>query len=164
MTFASPAFCATATGTQNVSVSLGAIGKLSVVQPTVGMIHTGQTFASFTGSVGVKYEVRTTISTGNATLSVQAASDFSPSNGPSVANGDLTFTCSGASLGSNCAGTQTMSTSIKTVVSVGAGACTGAGCAGSNPNSVTVNLTLTDSPVFKTGVYSTTLTFSFSAI
>lgn len=163
MTFASPAFCATATGTQKVSVSLGAIGKLSVVQPTVNLIHTGQTFASFTGSVMVNYEVRTTISTGSATLSV-AASNFSPSNGPSVAGGDLTFTCSGATLGSNCAGTQTMSTSIKTVVSVGAGACTGTGCLGANPNSVTVNLTLTDDPAFKTGVYSTTLTFSFSAI
>jgi len=153
-----------ATATQTLSADLGANAKLSVVQPNVSLLQTGGIFATFTGSVTVQYKVRTTPS-GSSTLAVKAASDFSPANGPSIANSDLTYTCSGATLGTNCAGSQTVLTSATTnVVTVGAGACTGSGCAGSNPDSVSISLTLADSPPFKTGSYSTSLTFSISAL
>jgi len=159
------AFGATATGTQTLNVSIGALAKVAVVQSSVNLAHTGSIFASFTASVTVQYEVRTAISTGSSSITVKAASEFSPSNGPKIANADLTYTCSGATVGAGCSGTQTVSiTSQTNVVSVGSGICTGAGCAGSSPNSVTVNLDLVDSPTFKTGAYSTTLTFTSSAI
>jgi hypothetical protein len=152
------------TGGQSLSANLGANAKLAVVQPTVTLIHAGTTFANFTGTVTVQYKVRTTPS-GSSTLVVKAASDFSPATGPSVAGGDLTYTCSGATLGSNCSGTPTISTTATTnVVTVGAGVCTGAGCGGSDPNSVSVSLILADSPTFKTGTYTNSLLFSISAI
>jgi len=151
-------------GTQTLSANLGANAKLSVVQPSVSLLNAGTTFANFTGAVTVQYKVRTTPS-GSSTLVVNAASDFSPANGPSTANSDLTYTCSGATLGSACSGSQTVLTSSTTnVVTVGAGACSGSGCAGPNPNSVSISLTLVDSPTFKTGSYSTSLTFSISAL
>src|SRR5713226_178531 len=98
------------TGSQTLSANIGANAKLSVVQSTVTLVHTGATFANFTGSVTVQYKVRTTPS-GSGTLVVQAASDFSPANGPFVANSDLTYTCSGATLGGACSGSQTLHTS-----------------------------------------------------
>jgi len=152
------------TGSQTLSANIGANAKLSVLQSTVTLVHTGATFASFTGAVTVQYKVRTTPS-GSSTLVVQAVSDFSPANGPSITNSDLTYTCSGATVGSACSGSQTVrTTSTTNVVTVGAGACTGSGCAGSDPNSVSISLILADSPTFKTGNYSTNLTFSISAL
>jgi hypothetical protein len=159
------AFSATGTGTQSLSVNIGALAKVAVVQSSVSLAHTGSIFASFTGTVTVQYEVRTALSTGSSSLTVRAASEFSPANGPKIGNADLTYTCSGATVGAGCSGTQTVSVTSQTgVVTVGSGACTGAGCAGSSPNSVTVNLNLADSPTFKTGSYSVTLTFTSSAI
>jgi hypothetical protein len=159
------AIAATTTGTQTLSVNVGAIGKLAVMQSTVNLTHAGSIFASFTGTVTVQYEVRTTASTGNAVVTVNAASEFSPANGPRVAGGDLTYTCAGATVGNACTGSQIVSTSSQaSVVTVGSGVCTGSGCAGATPNSVTVNMNLVDSPVFKTGNYSTSLTFSISSI
>jgi hypothetical protein len=162
--------CATAalansvTATQTLSANLGPIAKLSVVQPSVSLLNAGTIFANFTGAVTVQYKVRTTPS-GSSTMAVKAASDFSPANGPSIANSDLTYTCSGATLGSACSGSQTVLTSATTnVVTVGGGACSGSGCAGPNPNSVSISLTLVDSPAFKTGSYTTSLTFSISAL
>jgi hypothetical protein len=158
------ASAATATATQTATANLGAIGKISVVQSSILLTHTG-IFADFTGSVTVQFELRTSLSTGSSSLTVKAGSDFSPVTGPSIAKGDLTYTCGGATFGSPCSGTQTLSTSSQTsVVTVGSGACTGTGCAGSSPDSATVNLKLVDSPTFKTGTYSTNLTFSISAI
>jgi len=165
LALAAGAHAATATGTQTLAVNLGAIGDVAVVQSSVRLVHTGSIFASFTASITVQYQIRTTISTGSGFLTAQAAGNFSPSNGPSIGNGDLTYTCSGATLGTGCSGNQTVSTSSQTsVVTVGSGACTGAGCAGANPNSVTVNMILADSPVFKTANYSASLTFSISSL
>jgi hypothetical protein len=162
---AQPALCATASGTQTLNVSVGAIGKLSAVQSSVSLTHAGSVFANFTGAVTLQYKVRTTLSTGSSSLTAKAASEFTPATGPQIANSDLTYTCSGATLGAACSGTQTVSTSSQTnIVTVGSGACTGTGCAGADPNSVTVNVNLIDSPVFKTGSYSTSLTFSISAL
>jgi len=158
------ALCNSVTAGQSLSVNIGAIAKLSVVQPSVTLLHAGATFANFTGAVTVQYKVRTTPS-GSSTLLVKAASDFSPANGPSIANSDLTYTCSGATLGTACSGSQTVSTTTQTnVVTVGGGACTGSGCTGADPNSVSISLTLTDSPTFQTGSYSTSLMFSISAL
>ena len=164
-TCAAPAFCNTVTGSQTLSVNIGAIGKLSVVQSSVSLTHTGTTFGDFTGNVTIQYRVRTMISTGSSSFTVKATADFAPANGPSVAASNLTYRCSSATLGTACAGTQTMSTSASTnVVTVGAGQCVGTGCAGPNPSSVTVNLDLVNSPTFQTGSYSATLTFSISSL
>lgn len=162
--YATGAFANSVSATQTLSANVGAKAKLSVVQSNVTMVHVGATFANYAGAVTVQYKVRTTPS-GSSTLLVQAASDFLPANGPSIANSDLTYTCSGATLGSACAGSQIVQTTSQTnVVTVGAAVCTGSGCTGSDPNSVSISLTLVDSPTFKTGSYTTSLTFSISAL
>jgi hypothetical protein len=151
------------TGGQTLSANLGPQAKLVVVQASVNLLRAGATFANFTGGVTVQYKVRTTPS-GSSTLLVKAASDFSPANGPSLVNSDLTYTCSGATQGGACAGSQIVSTSQTNVVTIGGGVCTGSGCTGSDPNSVSISLTLVDSPTFKTGTYTTSLMFSISSI
>src|SRR5438874_3416647 len=79
-----PAFGASAT--QTLNAALGALGKLSVVQSSISLTHAGSTFADFTGGVTLQYKIRTNISGGSSTLTLKATSDFTPANGPSLAN------------------------------------------------------------------------------
>jgi hypothetical protein len=154
----------TATATQTLTASLSPIGKVSVLA-SLSLTHAGTTFVAFTGSIPVSFRARTNPG-GSGAITVQATSDFSPSGGPSVASSVLTYTCSGATLGTACSGTKTVSTSTQTsVLTIPASACTGGGgaCSASDPNSVSVNLTLTDDPSYSTGSYSALLTFTISA-
>ena len=165
LAFAPAALANTVTGTQTLNPRPGAIGKLQVVTSSVTLTHTGTTFAAFAAGDTINYKIRTTISTGTGSITVKATSNFT-AGGPSVTNGDLTYTCSGATLGTACSGTQTVSTAASTnvVTSVPAGSCTGSGCTGADPNSVSLNLSLVDNPAFQTGSYSATLTFTISGV
>jgi len=155
---------ATSTTTQTLQATLTPIGKVSV-SSTATLTHAGTTFATFTGTVAVSYRARTTPA-GSGTITVQGTSDFSPAGGPLISSGNLTYTCSGSTLGTACSGTQTLSMSSATnVITLPASACTGGGgaCSGSDPNTVSMNLSLTDDTGFKTGAYSGTITFTISA-
>jgi hypothetical protein len=163
-----PAFLDSATGTatQTLSAQVSAIGKLSVPS-SLNVTNSGSTFAAYTGSLTISYEARTTASTGSGSLTLEATADFSPTGGPSISGGQLTYTCSSATLGTACSGTQTGSTTSQTgVVTMGAGVCTGGGgsCSAVNPNTAQTSFTLADNPAFKTGTYSATLTFTISAL
>jgi len=163
-----PAFLLGASGTttQTLSVQINAIGKLSV-PASLTVTTAGTTFVAYSGNLTVSYRARTTASTGSGSLTLKATADFSPSGGPSIATGQLTYTCSAATLGTACSGTQTVSTASQTsVVTLGAGLCTGGGgsCSTANPNTVHSAFTLSNNPAFKTGTYSATLTFTISAI
>ncbi len=163
-----PAFLAAATGTttQTLSAQINAIGKLSVPS-SVSVTNSGTTFVAYTGQTTVSYRIRTTASTGSGSLTVEAATDFSPAGGPSIAGGALTYTCGSATLGVSCSGTQTLSTTSQTtVVTAGAGVCTGGGgsCSATNPNTVQASFILANNPTFSTGTYSATLTFTISAL
>jgi len=161
----------TLTTTQTLSAVISPEGGLFSFPNTVTLTKTGTTFSNFTGSLSIQYRERTTQSTGGGTITVEATADFTPANGPSIhtppSTGDaLTYTCSGATLGTNCSGTQTVSTTASTnVVTFAASECTGGGgsCSSSSPNTVTVSFTLTDDPKYTTGSYSATLTFTISA-
>ena len=154
-----------ATGTQTLNVNIGANAKLRAVQSGVNLTTTGALFSRFAGAVTLQYKVRTTPGTGASTLTVSATGEFTPSTGPRISNSDLTYTCSGATLGVACSGVQSVKTVSQTgVVTLGSGVCTGTGCAGADPNSVTLNLGLENSPTFRTGTYSTGLTFTISSI
>jgi hypothetical protein len=157
---------------QTLTLNLQPAGLLYSLPASVTLTHTGTTFSAFTGAVILNYRARTTASSGGGTITVKATKDFTcSSGGPCIATppttGDaLTYTCSGATLGTNCSGTQTVSTSAATtVVTIPAGACTGAGtpCNNTATNSVSVTFKLTDDPKYKTGSYSTTLTWTISA-
>jgi hypothetical protein len=162
---------ATLTTTQTLQAVISPQGGLFSFPNSVTLAKTGTTFNNFTGSLAVSYRARTTQSTGAGTITVRATADFAPAHGPSIASppsvGDaLKYTCSGASLGTNCSGTQTVSTTASTnVVTLSASECTGGGgsCSSTDPNTVTVSFTLTNDPKYKTGSYSATLTITISA-
>ena len=160
-----PGFLLGATGstTQTLSATIDAIGKVSVPS-SLTLTSAGTTFVAYSGNLSVSYKARTTTS---GSLTLKATADFSPAGGPSITSGQLTYTCSAASLGAACSGTQTVSTASPTnVVTLGANVCTGGGgsCSSTNPNSVQSTFTLLNNPAFKTGTYSATLTFTISAI
>jgi hypothetical protein len=162
---------ATLTTTQTLKAVISPLGNLFSFPNSVTLTKTGTAFNNFTGSLTIDYRARTTQSTGGGTITVEATSDFTPANGPSIASppstGDaLTYTCSAATLGTNCSGPLTVSTAASTnVVTFSATECTGGGgsCSSISPNTMTLNFTLTDDPKYKTGSYSATLTFTISA-
>jgi hypothetical protein len=159
------------TATQTLQANISSLGLLYGFPNSVTLTKTGTVFNSYTGTLQIQYKARSS-SGGGGTITVKATSDFPcASQGPCIATppttGDaLTYTCSGATLGANCSGTQTVSTTSSTnVVTIPASACTGGGsaCSTANPNTATLNFALTNDPKYRTGSYSATLTFTISA-
>jgi hypothetical protein len=160
-------------GTQTINLITQPDGLLYGFPNSVTLSKAGTLFNSYTGAVTIQYRARTTAVTGTGNITVQASTDFVCASGgpcigtPPTAGDALTYTCTGATLGSNCAGTQTVSTGVGTnvVTAIPAAACTGGGspCSTADPNSVNLNFSLTDDPKYKTGSYSATLTFTISA-
>jgi hypothetical protein len=108
--------------------------------------------------------IRTTKSTGSGTVTVKITADFAGTGGPSVAtppsSGDaLSYTCTVSAPGTACTGSQTASTTAATsLATFGAGASSAK--AG---NSASTSWSLTDDPVYATGTYTATATFTISA-
>ncbi len=152
------------TGTTTVSVTVGAEASLVVNTATTTMATTGTLFNDYTGSTGLTYKIRTGNASGTGAITLEVTSDFSGAGGPSVTTpptaGDaLTYSCSAAAPATACGSTQTASTSSATsVATFGADAhSTKSG------NSASVGWTLTNDPVYKTGSYNATVTFTISA-
>ena len=155
----------TTTTTQSVTGTVSAIGKLSVPATLTLTSAGGPTTPPYTGSLTVSYKARTT-SSGSGTVTLQVTTDFSPAGGPSAAAGSLTYSCTGADLGTNCSGPITAATgSATSVVTIPASACTGGGapCSANNPNTVLVSFSLVDKVSYKTGTFSAVVTFVISA-
>jgi hypothetical protein len=137
---------------------------LTVSSPTP-LTAAGTVFNNYTGSTTLTYFIRTTLSTGSGSITLKVTTDFSPANGPSVTTpptaGDaLKYTCGGAAPATPCTGSQTASTSASTpVVTFGADAHTTT----TSGSTATTAWTLTNDPVYKTGSYSATVTFTISA-
>lgn len=152
--------------TTSLSVTVGPEASLTVTTGSTSLSTTSTTFANpYTGSTSLTYLIRTSKSTGSGNITVKITSDFAGTGGPSVATppstGDaLTYTCTVASPGTACTGTQTSSTAATTpVASFGAAASsTKAG------NSASLAWSLTDDPVYQPGSYSATATFAISAL
>jgi len=111
----------TTLGTQTLYLTLQNAVKMTVSPSSVSLTHTGTAFSNYTSasSITVSYWIRTTPSTGSGNVQVQAA-EFTPTGagGPVIGSsgGPLTYTCSGATLGTNCSGNQTLSTTTQTPV------------------------------------------------
>ena len=152
------------TTTQTLSANVAPYGKLSV-PATVTLRAADTRFGGqLSGSITLGYWARTSTATGSS-LTVQASSEFSPSGGPSIS--DVTYLCSGATLGTSCSGTQTLAIPTQTaVVALPGSACTGGGyaCSTAEPNTVQLTLTAPDKPHFKTGTYSAPILFTISAL
>jgi hypothetical protein len=152
------------TTTQTISANVSPYGKLSL-PASVNLQAANTRFAgALSGNLTVSYWARTSES-GGGSVTVQASSGFSPAGGPSI--GDVTYLCSGATLGAPCSGTQTLATSTQTpAVSLPSGACTGGGstCSIQDPNSVLLTFSAPDKPQYKTGTYSAQITFTISTL
>jgi len=153
-----------ATGTTTLAVNVGAEASIAINTPSTSLATSGGLFADFTGTTNFTYKVRTGQSSGTGNIVLSITSDFNGTGGPKVATppstGDaLTYTCTLASSGTGCGSAQTASTTATTsVATFGADAhSVKAGDAGS------VSWTLTNDPVYKTGSYSATATFTISA-
>ncbi len=145
------------TGTTSVTANISADASITVSSPTT-LTQGGGAFASYTGSTTVTFSIRTTKVGGSGSIVLQSA-EFAPAGGPTVAAGNLTYTCSGSpSVGTPCGGSLTASTSATTAVVSTIGAD-----AKANGTGVTVNWTLANSPLFSTGSYSATVTFTLSS-
>ncbi len=156
------AVAATATVSNSLYAAIVATGALAV-PGTVALTQTGSQFNAFSANVLVQYRVRTT-SSGGGSITLTVTQDFQ-TGGPSVASGDLTYSCSSASLGTACANTTASSTSSTSVISLPTSACTGGGspCSSVDPNTVTLTFTLADRPTVKTGSYTANVQFTISA-
>jgi hypothetical protein len=134
------------TGTTTVSVTIGPQAGLTVTNSSTPLAASGSNFNLFTS------------------ITLKVTSDFSPTGGPSVASplapGDaLTYTCTVASPGTACTGTQTASTSSQTnLASFGTNVHTGTG-----GSTASVGWSLANDPNYKTGTYNSTVTFTISA-
>lgn len=152
-------------GTVSISVTVGAEAAIQVDTSTTSLANVGTIFNSYTGTTSLTYKIRTTKTGGSGSITLQVTSDFSPAGGPSVATpptaGDtLAYTCTVASPGLACTGSQTSSTTAATPVAA-FGADAHSAVAGTSGTSVF--WTLQNDPAYKTGSYSATVTFTISS-
>jgi hypothetical protein len=151
-------------GTTTLSVNVAAEASISIGTATTTLSSTPGLFADYTGTTNFTYKIRTTKVGGTGAVNVQITSDFSGTGGPSVASppsaGDaLTYSCTVASPGTACTGPVTaLTTGTTNVATFGADARSAK--AG---NSGSVAWTLTNDPVYQTGSYTATATFTISS-
>ena len=160
-----PARSDVATLFQTLNAQLAAVGKVSA-PASVNLIPTGTVFSPYGGSLTLLYRVRSTPGGTGGNITLQATGDFSPSGGPTVPGGGLSYTCSAATLGTPCTGSNVVSLTGQTnVATIPPSACTGGGapCSAADPNSVKVDFLLQNDPGYQTGSYSATVTFTISS-
>lgn len=154
------------TGTTTVSVTVAAEAAIQIDTPATTLTTAGTVFNPYTGTTNFTYKIRTTKVGGSGTVTLQVTSDFAPAGGPSVgtppsAGDTLAYTCTVVAPGTACAGSQTSSTTAATSVAT-FGANAKSAKAGNSGNSV--SWSLTNDPLYETGSYSATVTFTISAL
>jgi hypothetical protein len=160
---AAPASGDIQTTTQNMAASISPHGKISV-PATIQIQALSTRFDSLGGGVTVSYWARTSEG-GGGSLTLQAGSEFSPAGGPMVQ--DVTYSCTGGTLGTACSGSQTLAIAAQTpLLSLPAGACTGGGgsCSTQEPNTVQATFSVPNKPQYRTGTYSAPITFTISTL
>ena len=157
-----------ATGTSTLSVVVAAESALSVTTGTTNLTEAtgaGIFGAPYTGTTNFQYKVRSTTVGGGGSITVKITADFA-AGGPSVATpptGDaMTYTCTAAASATPCTGSVTASTGGATSVATFATNAHSAAGTGSS-DAGTVVWTLPNDPVYKTGTYTATATFTISA-
>lgn len=148
------------TGTTSVAVAVSPEASIRIDTGTTTLLTVGGLFADYGATTNFTYRVRTTTS-GSVTLKITP--DFSPTGGPSVTTpptaGDaLTYTCAISGTGATPCSSGTASTSAST--NVATFAADAHSVRDGSPGSVA--WTLTNDPVYKTGSYSATATFTIS--
>ena len=158
-----------ATGTTSISVAVNPESAIQINTATTSLTEAtgaGVFGSPFTGTTNFAYKVRSKQTGGGGNISVKITTDF-PAGGPSVATppsaGDaMTYTCTSAVSATPCTGSITASASVATTVATfGTDAHSTAGTGSSD--SGTVIWTLPNDPLYKTGTYAATATFTISA-
>jgi hypothetical protein len=157
-----------ATGTTTLSVAVAAESAISITTATTNLTEAtgaGIFGAPFTGTTNFSYKVRSTKVGGGGSITVKITSDFG-AGGPSVTTpptGDaMTYTCTAAASATACTGSVTASASAATnVATFATDAHSTAGTGSSDAG--TVIWSLPNDPVYKTGSYQATATFTISA-
>lgn len=155
------------TGSTTMSVTVLPEAALSVTTSTTTLISAGL-FAPYTGTTNLLYKIRTLKSTGTGNIQLEVTTDFGPAGGPSVGapptgTDTLDYTCTAAAPGVPCVGTITAKlgtlpaqlTSVATFGGTASSALAG--------NAASTSWTLTDDPLYATGAYSATVTYTISA-
>jgi len=145
--------------TTTLQVTVGPEAALTVVTGTTTLSTTATNFSlPYTGTTSLTYQIRTTKSGGNGSITLKVTSDFAPTGGPSVAGSDhLTYTNTLSAPGTATSGSQTASTTAYTNVG------TFGAAANSSAGTGSVAWSLPDDPAYPTGTYSATVTFTISA-
>ncbi|MGD0840585.1 MAG: hypothetical protein ABSA32_05445 [Candidatus Acidiferrales bacterium] len=124
----------------------------------------GGTLSDYTGTTSFTYFIRTGTVGGSGYIKLQVTSDFSPTGGPSVgtpiAAGDtLRYACAISSPGTACSGFQVASVASQTPV----GTFTTNAHTAANGSSASILWELTNDPLYQTGTYMATITYTISA-
>jgi len=155
----------TTTATQNLVLTVGPEAALVVPVASASANFSAPTnFASYTATSNFTFFVRTTTAGGSGNITLKVTTDFSNGSGnqPSVATpptaGDiLTYAGSTSAPGTGAAGTASTG-SATNVVTFGANAHT------TNTGVVeNVNWTFVNDPLYPTGTYTATVTYTISA-
>jgi hypothetical protein len=155
---------ARAQNTTALTVTVGAEASLNITAATP-LSTSGTTFSSaYTGTTSLTYKIRTTKVGGTGSITLKVTSEFAGTGGPSVGTpptvGDaLSYTCTLAAPGTACTGSQISSLAAGTPVGT-FGTDNKSTSAG---NTGTINWSLTNDPLYATGSYSATVTFTISA-
>ncbi len=151
--------------TQQLTAAISPSSTFVSVPSSVTLTGGAGQFQPFSGTLQLTYQARTTYLIGGGSITVQASADFSPTGGPTIASGKMTYTCSGTTLGSNCIGTQTVSTTAATnVVTLPVTGCGGGVCTNPNVDQQTnLGIAVLNSPTYATGNYTATLLFTISS-
>ena len=109
--FSAPAFAQfAATGNTTLNVTIGPAAAIRVDTATTNLTSTGN-FSNYTGATNWSYKIRTSTGTGSGQVVVKINPDFSPAGGPSVAAGNLSYTCTltapTSGTGTACSGSVT---------------------------------------------------------
>lgn len=170
MLAASTAFAqlGTTTVSGTVAVNVNPEAALTIQTPALTLTQTGNNFTDYSGTTNFTYFIRTTATGGTGSIVLEVTSDFGPSGGPSVATPPtasdfLYYTCTVPSpthgTATPCSGTIDAKTSATTnVAGFGADARSPkAGVASS------VTWGLSNDPLYGTGTYTATVTYTISA-
>jgi len=153
LALAPAAFCQD-TGTSTLSATYGAEASFSASFSGT-TLNASAKFGGYSGTTNFNYKIRTTQSSGSGAITVQVTAFGT--GGPAVA--DLSYTCTDTASGTPCSTTGASTSSATNVVTFGPDAHSAdAGDAGS------VSWALVDRPSIKTGTYTSTATFSISAL
>lgn len=139
-----------------VSVAVGPEATFTAVDATTTMSKGNTTFGAFGGTTNFTYKIRTTQSGGTGSITVLVTA-FS-TGGPAVS--DLAYTCTSPTSGTACASSTAASTTVASSV-VAFGADAHSADAGDSGTAV---WTLADRTTIKTGTYTSTATFTVSAL